>query len=50
MYKNTFIDIRSLEKVNVREEEKQNTVKKGDILFTISGINNNIEKLKTLYI
>ena len=36
VYKNTFIDIRSLEKVNVREEEKQNTVKKGDILFTIS--------------
>lgn len=36
MYKNTFVDIRSLEKVNVREEEKQNVVKKGDILFTIS--------------
>lgn len=36
VYKNTFVDIRSLEKVNVREEEKQNAVKKGDILFTIS--------------
>lgn len=36
MYKNTFIDIHSLGKVNIREEEKQNVVKKGDILFTIS--------------
>ena len=36
VYKNTFIDIQSLGKVNIREEEKQNVVKKGDILFTIS--------------
>ena len=36
VYKNTFIDIHSLGKVNIREEEKQNVVKKGDILFTIS--------------
>ena len=34
---------------NIEKIIKENNVNK-DILFTISGINNNIEKLKTLYI